>query len=253
MRKTLIPFLTAGFPEKAWFESLVKAMDNNGADYIEIGIPFSDPIADGPTIQAASQRALDNGVSCQWVLDEIKRFRGDLKSKLIFFSYYNPLQSLGADLMEAAQKLKEAGFHGVLVPDLALEEAANLIKALQAADLHYIPLIAPTTEEARLQFIAPYTTSFAYGVSVTGVTGARQGVAAGLEEYLERVRKHFKEFVVGFGISTPEDAARISQIADGVVIGSAIIRLLEGAEDEASAAASVGNFLEGIRNALDGG
>ena len=253
MRKQLIPFLTAGFPEKAWFESLVKAMDANGSDYIEIGIPFSDPIADGPTIQAASQRALDNGVTTKWVLEEIRRFRGDLQSKLIFFSYFNPLQALAPDLASAAKLLKEAGFHGVLVPDLALEEATHLIKALQAADLHYIPLIAPTTEEARLKFIAPYTTSFAYGVSVTGVTGARQGVAVGLEDYLERVRKHFKEFVVGFGISTPEDAARISKIADGVVIGSAIIRLLGEAENEAQAASSVGNFLKGIRKALDDG
>ncbi len=251
MRKLLIPYLTAGFPEKAWFETLVKALDDNGADFIEIGIPFSDPIADGPTIQAASQRALDNGVTTRWVLDEIRRFGGTLRSKLIFFSYFNPLNSLAPSLDEAAQILGDVGFHAVLVPDMALEEANVLIDALRKAGLHYIPLIAPTTTEARIQRIAPFTTSFGYGVSVTGVTGARKGVAAGLESYLERVRRHLKQFVVGFGISTPEDAARISRIADGVVIGSAIIRLLEKTVNKVEASALVTQFMQDIRKGID--
>ena len=251
MRKQLIPYLTAGFPEKAWFEALVKALDNNGADFIEIGIPFSDPIADGPTIQGASQRALDNGTNTRWVLEELRRFRGDLKSQLIFFSYFNPLQSLADTLEGSVAILKDVGFHGVLVPDLSLEEAEPLIKALKANKMHYIPLIAPTTSEARLAFIAPHTTSFAYGVSVTGVTGARQGVSGGLDDYLKRVRKYFDQFVVGFGISTPEDAAEISKVADGVVIGSAIIRLLENAESQSEAVAAVSQFMAGIRKAID--
>lgn len=235
----------------AWFEALVKALDNNGADFIEIGIPFSDPIADGPTIQGASQRALDNGASAKWVLDELRRFRGDLKSELIFFSYFNPLRALADTLDGSIAILKDVGFHGVLVPDLSLEEAEPLIAALKAHEMHYIPLIAPTTTDERLAFIAPHTTSFAYGVSVTGVTGARKGVSSGLDEYLERVRKYFDQFVVGFGISTPEDAAEISKVADGVVIGSAIIRLLEGARDQEDAVNTISEFISGIRNAID--
>lgn len=250
-RKKLVPYLTAGFPKKAWFEPMVRAMDESGADYIEIGIPFSDPIADGPTIQAASQRALDNGASARWALDEIARFRKDLRAKLIFFSYFNPLNALGDTLHDAAHQLKAAGFDGVLVPDLALEEAQPLIQALRPHGLHYIPLIAPTTETARLEFIAPYTTWFAYGVSVTGVTGARAGVASGLDAYLARVRQFFDEFVVGFGISTPEDAATISRIADGVVVGSALIRQLEDADSEAAAVARIREFLGGLRQAID--
>ena len=251
MKKRLVPYLTAGFPEKSWFEPLVKALDRNGADIIEIGVPFSDPIADGPTIQGASQKALDNGVTAQWIIDEVRRFRGDLRADLIFFSYYNPLMALADDLDGVATILKEAGFHGVLIPDLALEEAEPLIQALRRQDLHYIPLIAPTTTEKRMEFIAPYTTSFAYGVSVTGVTGARQGVSSGLDTYLERVRPYFKEFVVGFGISTPEDAARISKIADGVVVGSALVRLIGEANDKEAAVSSAGAFLQSLREAID--
>jgi len=251
--KLLIPYLTAGFPEKDWFEALVTAMDRNGADYIEIGVPFSDPIADGPTIQAASQRALNNGTNVHWVLSEVKRFRSKIKAELIFFSYFNPLNAIAGDLTAVAAALAEAGFHGVLVPDLALEEAGELIAALRGVGLHYIPLIAPTTKEERLGFIAPFTTSFAYGVSVTGVTGARSGVSSGLDEYLGRVRRHFDTFVVGFGVATPEDAARIAAIADGVVVGSALIRLLEDAGDEGEAVARVGEFIRSLRTAIDGG
>ena len=251
MRKLLIPYLTAGFPEKTWLIPLVEALDKNGADFIEIGIPFSDPIADGPTIQAASQKALANGVNARWVLGEIEKIRPKLRSELVFFSYYNPFNALCPKIEDTARLLKQTGFHGVLIPDLALEEAGPLIAALNREGLHYIPLIAPTTTEKRLRFIAPHTTSFAYGVSVTGVTGARRGVASGLEDYLNRVRRHFKQFVVGFGISTPEDAAEISKIADGVVIGSALIRLLEGVSNQKEAVSRLSDFIKKMRLVLD--
>ena len=251
MRKKLVPFLTAGFPEKAWFGPLMKTLDRNGADLIEIGVPFSDPIADGPIIQSASQRALDNGVSASWILEQVAGLRAELGADLIFFSYYNPLNSLSDSLEETARKLRDAGFYGVLVPDLALEEAGSLIDALRASGLHYIPLIAPTTTDARLAFIAPHTTSFAYGVSVAGVTGDRRGVADGLTDYLDRVRRYFKEFVVGFGISTPEDAAAISKQADGIVIGSAIIKILTEAGTEREAVTRVADFMTSIRRAMD--
>ncbi|MDJ0836670.1 MAG: tryptophan synthase subunit alpha [Acidobacteriota bacterium] len=251
MSKHLVPYLTAGFPKLEWFEDLVKALDNNGADFIEIGVPFSDPIADGPTIQNSSQVALDNGASVQWILDEVARFRADIRAELIFFTYYNPLTAIADDLDGVAQKLKDLGFHGVLVPDLSLEQAKPLIEALQKVGMHYIPLIAPTTPEKRLEFIAPYTTSFAYGVSVTGVTGARAGVSSGLDEYLARVRRHLNQFVVGFGISTPEDAAKISKVADGVVVGSALIRKLEGTTTREEAVKAAGDFIGSLRAAID--
>jgi len=251
VKKHLVPYLTAGFPEKDWFEDLVKAIDANGADFIEIGIPFSDPIADGPTIQNASQRALDNGATIQWVLEEVRRFRSEIKAELIFFTYYNPLTAIADTLDEVAAILKDIGFHGVLVPDLSLEQARPLVEALRKQEMHYIPLIAPTTPEKRLAYIAPMTTSFAYGVSVTGVTGARKGVSTGLDDYLARVRKHLDQFVVGFGISTPEDAAKIAKVADGVVIGSALIRELEGVTDKQEAVEKVGRFIRSMREAID--
>jgi len=251
MKKLLIPFLTAGYPEKNWFEPLVRAMDAAGADYIEIGVPFSDPIADGPTIQKASQAALDQGVHADWILQEVSRFRKDIRAELIFFSYFNPLNALGG-LETAAKRLKDAGFYGVLVPDLALEQAQPLANALGQHGLHYIPLIAPTTTTARLKAIAPYTTSFAYGVSVTGVTGARVGVAQGLDEYLERVRTTLeKPFVVGFGIATPEDARQIGSQADGIVVGSALIKSLEGSRNAEEAVSKLTTFLKPIRKAID--
>ncbi len=251
MKKLLVPYLTAGFPQRDWFEPIVRAMDEGGADYIEIGVPFSDPIADGPTIQNASQVALDNGTSARWILSEIKRFRADIKAELIFFSYFNPILALDG-LAGAAKHLKEAGFHGVLVPDLSLEQAQEFAGAMAAEGVHYIPLIAPTTTEDRLKKIAPVTTSFAYGVSVTGVTGARQGVAQGLDAYLERVRSLLQRpFVVGFGISTPEDARAIARQADGVVVGSALIRLMEQAENLDDCVNRVKTFISELRTAID--
>lgn len=251
MKKLLVPYLTAGFPQRDWFEPIVRAMDEGGADYIEIGVPFSDPIADGPTIQNASQVALDNGTSARWILSEIKRFRADIKAELIFFSYFNPILALDG-LAGAAKHLKEAGFHGVLVPDLSLEQAQEFAGAMAAEGVHYIPLIAPTTTEDRLKKIAPVTTSFAYGVSVTGVTGARQGVAQGLDAYLERVRSLLQRpFVVGFGISTPEDARAIARQADGVVVGSALIRLMEQAENLDDCVKRVKTFISELRTAID--
>ena len=251
MKKLLIPFLTAGYPKKDWFEPLVRAMDSAGADYIEIGVPFSDPIADGPTIQKASQDALDQGVTASWILEEVRRFRKEISAELIFFSYYNPLMALGG-LETAAKRLKQAGFYGVLVPDLALEQAKPLASVLAAAGMHYIPLIAPTTTAERLKAISPFTTGFAYGVSVTGVTGARAGVAQGLETYLERVRTTLdKPFVVGFGIATPEDAHQIGQQADGIVVGSALIKALEDSRNAEEATSKLTSFLKPIRDALD--
>lgn len=251
MGKWLIPYLTAGFPEPAWFAPLLRTLDDHGADFIEIGVPFSDPIADGPTIQGASQIALEKGTKLSWILDQVRAVRPSLRARLIFFSYYNPLASIAPTLEEAAKVLAECGFHGVLVPDLALEQAGPLVAALRAVDMHYIPLIAPTTTEERLRRIAPYTTSFAYGVSVTGVTGARQGVSSGLDAYLSRVRAHFPAFVVGFGISTPEDAARISAQADGVVVGSALVRTVGEATSLEDAQARVAAFMDGLRQAID--
>ena len=191
-------------------------------------------------------------MTVHWILEEIKRFRHEIKAELIFFSYFNPINALGG-IPAAARALREAGFHGVLVPDLSLEQAESFAKEMGDEGVHYIPLIAPTTTPERLARIAPVTTSFAYGVSVTGVTGARQGVARGLDDYLERVRGHLgqKPFVVGFGISTPEDAAHISRFADGVVVGSALVRRIGEAPDLATALASVGQFMGGLRQAID--
>jgi tryptophan synthase alpha chain len=225
----LIPFITAGDPDLATTRALILELVKNGADIIELGLPFSDPLADGPTIQAASQRALVNKVNASDLFGIVKDVRKRTDVPLVLMGYYNPILQYG--LSEFARDAISAGLDGVIVPDLPLEEAAVPMGWLDAArtnGLANIMLVAPTTPPGRARRIARATDGFLYYVSVTGITGARAELPSDLREGLMTVKGLTKRPVaVGFGISRPDQVAMLSKIADGIIVGSAIVKIIE--------------------------
>jgi tryptophan synthase alpha chain len=223
-------------------QALLRAIDEAGADVIELGLPFSDPIADGPVLQAAATRALGSGATVRSVLQAASGLK--LRAPVVAMGYVNPIESMGN--AKFAQVLREGGFSGAIVPDVPLEEAQPLREALAAQELDLIPLVAPTTPRERAAAIAKTARGFLYSVSVTGVTGARTSLPADLEQRLTELRALSPVPVaVGFGISKPEDAARLRGKADGVVVGSALVALHH---DRGVAAAA--EFVRALRTAL---
>jgi tryptophan synthase alpha chain len=226
-RPAFIAFLTAGFPSLALTPDLVRSAAEGGADLIELGFPYSDPLADGPIIQASSQRALENGATFDAVLDTASRC--DAGVPLVAFTYYNPLYARG--LARSAADLREAGFAGAIVPDLPPEEAASLADALKAQDLSLSFLVAPTTPSKRAAAIAAASTGFVYVAGRMGVTGTHAGIDRSLPGRLNELRAMTdKPLAVGFGVSTPEDVRAIAKVADGIVVGSALVEAC-GASD----------------------
>jgi len=223
-QKALVPFLTAGFPKRNSTPELVMALAGSGASMIEIGIPFSDPVADGPTIQASSQIALQNGLRLQDIFRQVEQIRVKSDIPLLLMGYYNPILACG--LEKFAQAASNAGVDGLIVPDLPPEEGNGLGTACHRAGLSLVYLIAPTTPPERIAKIDAASTDFCYCVSTTGVTGERKKLSAELKDFLLCVRMRTKKpFVVGFGISTPEQAAAVAPLSDGVVVGSALVRI----------------------------
>ena len=228
--KAFVPYLTSGDPSLTKTRELWAALDRAGADVIEIGVPFSDPLADGPTIQRASHRALESGTTLAGVLDALREDRDNIKARTIIFGYYNPVLAMG--LTEFASRAGEAGVDGVLIPDLVPEEAGPLREALAPHDMDIVSLVAPTTPDERLELIGKVSPALVYAVSVTGVTGARTDLPPELERFVARCRKHIASpLIVGFGIATPEQAARVAEVADGVVVGSALVKIIEDLGD----------------------
>ncbi len=225
--KALIGYLTAGFPNKSSFRRLVPLMEKAGVDILEIGVPFSDPIADGPTIQHASQIALEMGVTLDWILSSVKVLRREgVRIPLILMSYCNPLYAMG--LPHFFQRAKVAGVDGVIIPDLIPEEAGPFLKTSKRAGIDLIYLVAPTTPRSRLRAIAKKTRGFLYAVSLTGVTGVRKAVPAQVAGFLKAVKAASRKPVaVGFGLSTPKQVRQIARYVDGVIVGSALIREIE--------------------------
>jgi tryptophan synthase alpha chain len=242
----LIPFLTAGDPDLAVTEALVRAMAEAGADAVEIGVPFSDPTAEGPTIQRSSERALRSGVSLRSVLQLVKSLRGEMEIPLILMGYANNFLALGdAPFVESAA---EVGVDGTIIVDLPPEEGESFFAAEEAAGIDPILLAAPTTTPERLALLAERTRGFLYYVSLTGVTGARDRVAGDVEEGVRRAQAAGPRPVcVGFGISTPEQAAEIGCYADGVVVGSAIVERIEAASSPDEAVDSVARFVAELK------
>jgi tryptophan synthase alpha chain len=245
--KALVAYLMAGYPDERTFEDLVKASVDAGCDIVEIGIPFSDPIADGPVIQAASTAALARGVTLRSTLRLVARLSA--RVPLVGMSYINPILRMGVDAF--ADAARESGISGLILPDVSFEESGAFRPALAARGLAYIDLVAPTSNDARLRAIAGASSGFVYLVSVTGVTGVRNALPAGVSELAGRVRTATETPVyVGFGVSTPELAAELAQCADGVVIGSRLMQLaVDGHPGQAGR--RVGDFLAEARRAID--
>lgn len=228
----LIPFITAGDPDLATTAQALRVLDQAGADLIELGVPYSDPLADGPVIQAAATRALGRGVRLEDVLDIVRSLHGEIKAPIILFTYYNPIFYRGIDLF--LREIADAGVKGLVVPDLPLEEADSLLKPAAQMGIDVTLLIAPTSPMERIQAIAQQSQGFIYLVSVTGVTGMRNQVATRVESLLTSIREVTdKPIGVGFGISEAEQARQVKQWgADAVIVGSAFVkRLAEGSPE----------------------
>ncbi len=245
----LVPYFTAGDPDLATTRELVRAAFAEGADAIELGVPFSDPMADGPVLQRSAARALAAGTTLPRLLELVGDIRAEFpQPPLVLFGYYNPYFRYGVEAL--ARDAAAAGADGVLCVDLPPEEASELRAATRAQDLDLIALLAPTTPPARIRTIARTASGFLYFVSVLGVTGARRALPAELPEWVRRVRAATSMPVgVGFGVSQPEQAGWVAGFADAVIVGSALARLLEEG-DAAGAPARVAAFLAGLRRAM---
>jgi tryptophan synthase alpha chain len=247
--RALVPFVTAGDPDLATTEEVVLAMLEAGADLVEIGVPFSDPIADGPTIQRASQRALAGGVTLRRILGSVERLRGHTEAPLLLMGYANPFYAMGVEGFVSAAL--DAGVDGIIVPDLPPEEGADLYGEAERRGLDAVLLAAPTTRPARLAMLAQRARGFLYCVSLTGVTGARTELAAGIEQLVGAAREHAKTPVcVGFGIKTPAHAAEVGRYADGVVVGGALIDRLEAASGRDARAEAAARFVAELKAPL---
>ena len=218
-------YTTAGDPGLARSGDILQALDRAGADVIEVGVPFSDPLADGPVIQRATERALAAGASLRSTLTLIEKIRARLSAPVVVFSYANPLLRMGVERF--AKAAASAGVDGVLALDLPIEEAAGFRETLAAAGLDTIFLLSPTTTDARIQKAAELGRGFLYGISRLGVTGARERVASGAEALVKRIRAHTSlPIALGFGISRPEHVAEVATYADAAVVGSALVALI---------------------------
>jgi tryptophan synthase alpha chain len=244
-KKGLIPFITAGDPDLATTEQLLIKLSQAGATLIELGVPFSDPMADGPVIQRASERALKHGFGLQEILDTAARARKQVDTPIILFSYYNPLLQFG--LRRLAQAVKKAGLDGVLVTDLTPEESGEFEGELRAHDLDMIFLVAPTSTDERLRLVAEHASGFIYAVSRAGVTGTRESVSVEAEKLVNRVRQFSSlPVAVGFGISNAAQVADVHRYADAVVVGSAIVAEMERLESSPELVERTGGFLKGL-------
>ena len=250
--RALVAYFTAGDPSLALTRKLVVEAARRGADVIELGIPFSDPLADGPVIQRATQRALAAGVTLPRVLELVREMRGEVSAPLVFLTYYNPILAFG--LKAFCQTSVEAGIDGVIVADLPPEESGPLRAEAMAAGLDLVHLVAPTSTPERMRMIARASEGFIYLVSLTGVTGERTALAPELAQQLRALRAvTTKPVCVGFGIGTPEQAALVGQAADGVIVGSAIVRLVEQHVASRELLPRVGDFIAGLKAPLRGG
>ena len=222
----MIAYLTAGDPSPAVTADLVAALERGGADLIELGVPFSDPIADGPVIQAAGERALKAGTTLAKVLEMAAEIRKKSEIPLLLFTYLNPVLRYGIDRLAA--DAKAAGIDGVLLTDVSVEEAEDYVTVMRAAGLDTVFLAAPTSTDRRLDLVAKYSSGFVYLVSRTGITGEQQTIAESALPLIQRMREHTKlPLALGFGISKPEHVEALREHVDAVVVGSAVVRQIE--------------------------
>jgi tryptophan synthase alpha chain len=248
-RAALMPYLTMGYPRRDSALALVPVLVEAGADLIELGVPFSDPLADGATIQATAQQALANGMTLSLCLEQAATLRRQgVEIPLVLMGYYNPIFQMGLD--HFAHLATTAGIDGLIVPDLPPEEAGDLRSTLHAQGIDSINLLSPTSDDERVRLVTTQTSGFAYLVSLIGVTGARDHLPAHLESFVARVRSTTDlPLAVGFGISTPAQAVRVARIADGVIVGSALLKAIGASKEPVGAARA---FISSLRAGMDG-
>ncbi|HKL26283.1 MAG TPA: tryptophan synthase subunit alpha [Desulfuromonadales bacterium] len=247
--KALITFITAGDPDLEVSEQLIHTLVEAGADVIELGFPFSDPMADGPTIQASSERSLAAGTDLRGILELVRRVRQHTNTPIVLMGYYNPVFIYGPERF--ARDAAAAGIDGLLLVDLPPEETAELQPFLQAAGLDLITLLAPTTDRERMRRLAGTAEGFLYYVSMTGVTGSRQVDAAAIREAVGDLQASSRVPVaVGFGVTSPEAARTIAGFADAVVVGSALVRIIEEHGHDEALCAEVGRFVTALKTAM---
>jgi tryptophan synthase alpha chain len=250
-KKALVPFVTAGFPKKDITPEIVWALADSGADMVELGIPFSDPLADGPTIQASSQIALQRGVRLLDIFRMAEKIRTRSEIPLLLMGYYNPLFAYG--LEKFCRDAAHSGVDGLIIPDLPPEEGGELAKICRPHNLSVVYLIAPTTPAGRIAKIANSSSDFSYCISITGVTGERKNLSTELKDFLLSVRmKTRKPFVVGFGISTPEQVRQLAPYSDGVVVGSALVKLILDENDMRAALRRACSLVSQMTGSLNG-
>ena len=247
--KAMVVYLTAGDPSLEMTKKIILALEKAGVDILEIGVPFSDPTADGPVIQEAAQRSLKAGTTLTGVLQMVAQIREASQIPVVLFGYFNPIFSYG--VKKFAENAHKSGVDGVLVVDLPPEEAPELRQFTDTAEIDFISLIAPTTGVQRAKKIAASATGFLYYISITGVTGTAAPKLADIENDLKKIRKISSlPVVVGFGISRPEQAREIGKLADGVVVGSALVRLIVENSNNAGLLKIVSDYAGQIKSAL---
>jgi tryptophan synthase alpha chain len=250
-KTAFIPYITAGDPTLDQTEEIVYAMEKAGVDIIEFGVPFSDPVGDGPVNQEAAQRALLNNVTLRDIIGLVKRIRSTSQVPILLFTYFNPVLVYGIEVF--AKEAAEAGVDGVLCVDLPPEEAEEYKHALDANALRTVFLISPTSTDERIKLISEKCTGFIYYVSRMGVTGEKASLATDLNIAIARIKKHTdKPVAVGFGISTPAHAKEVAGLAEGVIVGSAIVRMIGELGDGDDTAEKVGDFVATLVKATKG-
>ncbi len=241
--KAFIPYIMAGDPNIQRTKELVRILEDCGADIIELGVPFSDPLADGPTIQKAAQRALNEGVTLRSVIELVDVLRTGTQIPIVLMTYYNPVFKYGEG--KFVSDASSAGADGIIAPDLPPDEAGELIRISKGHGFDTVFLLAPTSNEERIKKVSRASNGFIYYVSITGITGSKLSMEASIEAHVKKIREASgKPVAVGFGISSPEEAAAVSRFADGVIVGSAIVKKA-GAPDE-----DLKKYLLSLRNAI---
>ncbi|NWF75745.1 MAG: tryptophan synthase subunit alpha [Nitrospirae bacterium] len=242
-RKAFIPYIMAGDPSIEKTEEILHLFKECGADIVELGVPFSDPLADGPTIQRASERALQNGITLRKIISFVRNIRQNLHIPIVLMTYFNPVFKYG--IQDFIRDANDSGVNGVIIPDLPPDEATDFIQLAKHAKIDTIFLLAPTSTESRIKKVIKASSGFIYYVSITGITGASLLFDGSMDLLISNIRKYTnKPVAVGFGISTPEEATAVSRISDGIIIGSAIIKKLHESPLELK------NYLISLREAI---
>jgi len=250
--KALVAFLTAGDPDLASTKDLFKVVEENGADIIELGVPFSDPLADGPVIQAASQRSLKSGTTLKKIIQLVQDIRQTSQLPIVLMTSFNPVFVYGLD--QFVNDAVQAGVDGVIVPDLPLEEAEDFNALADSKGLDMIFLLAPTSTPERVERTARQSKGFIYYISVTGVTGVRRSLSDGLKGKMKQVKQATSlPVLIGFGISEPEQAQQASKISDGVIVGSALVKIVAQYKDAGERNARLGALVKEMKQALQNG